>query len=380
MNALLRTGLKIGSGIFRAAGMKPSAFAGIICSFPHKTTEISSQEVAQATEVLQTVCPDHGGSCIAAGKEAACDYDLQIIIPAYNVEKYVERCMESAIAAQAAGRHTILITVVDDGSTDGTAAIVDKYRGRPGIEIIHQENRGFSGARNRALENIRGRYITFLDSDDEFGDINSLLDEALKADADIAEGSYEQFNDRHSRYVRCGNVDSDRGGYGILYGYPWGKVYKSELFRNVRFPENYWFEDTVCAMVLYHLAQKVITRDIPCYRYRINPKGISKSSKGRAKSCDSHWITARLMQDREALGMDNSGSEAALMLVRQIRKNYSRIFRIPHKGIEKALFIASCAMYRRYFDGNALPGNMIADALSTGDYLKFRIACVLNLE
>lgn len=85
---------------------------------------------------------------------------LSIIIPAYNAEAYLPQCLDSILAQEHRGCEVI---VVDDGSTDGTAALLERY---PDVKVIHQENRGMSTARNRGLDEARGEYILFVDSDD----------------------------------------------------------------------------------------------------------------------------------------------------------------------------------------------------------------------
>ena len=85
---------------------------------------------------------------------------LSIIIPAYNAEAYLPQCLDSILAQKHQGCEVI---VVDDGSTDGTAALLDCYHD---VKVIHQENRGMSTARNRGLDEARGEYILFVDSDD----------------------------------------------------------------------------------------------------------------------------------------------------------------------------------------------------------------------
>lgn len=85
---------------------------------------------------------------------------LSIIIPAYNAEAYLPQCLDSILAQEHQGCEVI---VVDDGSTDGTAALLDCYHD---VKVIHQENRGMSTARNRGLDEARGEYILFVDSDD----------------------------------------------------------------------------------------------------------------------------------------------------------------------------------------------------------------------
>ena len=85
---------------------------------------------------------------------------LSIIIPAYNAEAYLPQCLDSILAQKHQGCEVI---VVDDGSTDGTAALLERY---PDVKVVHQENQGMSTARNRGLDEARGEYILFVDSDD----------------------------------------------------------------------------------------------------------------------------------------------------------------------------------------------------------------------
>lgn len=93
---------------------------------------------------------------------------LSIIIPAYNAEAYLPHCLDSILAQE---RQDCEVIVVDDGSTDGTAALLERY---PDVKVVHQENRGMGTARNRGLDEARGEYILFVDSDD------LLTDDALE--------------------------------------------------------------------------------------------------------------------------------------------------------------------------------------------------------
>jgi len=85
---------------------------------------------------------------------------LSIIIPAYNAEAYLPQCLDSILAQKHQGCEVI---VVDDGCTDGTVALLERY---PDVKVVHQENHGMSTARNRGLDEARGEYILFVDSDD----------------------------------------------------------------------------------------------------------------------------------------------------------------------------------------------------------------------
>lgn len=378
MKKITYLGIRVVSKIVKKLHISPVELANIICLIPHKKLRITSEDITNARKYLNSIKTDPDNSAICEDRQIKNEYDLQIIIPAYNVEKYIDGCMESAIAAQR-GPYKILITCVNDGSTDSTPILLEKYKGLKDLEIIHQSNKGLSGARNRALENIRAKYVTFLDSDDEIGDINALLSEAVKHNADIAEGSFERFNDKFCSIHRERNINSDNRAHGILYGFPWGKIYKSVLFSNLKFPESYWFEDTINALVLFHLAKKVITRDIICYRYRINPQGISRTSIGNTKSLDTHWITERLIKDRKTLGIKNQHTQDCETFAEQIKINYLRICSLQNKELDKAFFSLCYELFMRYFHEDSKSNNPIIIALSNGDFFKFKALSLLTL-
>lgn len=201
-----------------------------------------------AQHILTAYTPDPSTTCVA-NNTLDPQYDLQIIIPAYNAEKYKAQCLESALHQDT--KFSYLITVVNDGSTDRTTEIIEschvKFPDR--IEVINQENKGFSGARNTALKVLKGRYITFLDSDDVLGEaaIQTLLTEVVITDEDIVQGGW--ITDTEFRTsVPTGGTEYHPE---VSSGYPWGKLYKAKVFEHFQFPEGYWFEDTPISFMLY---------------------------------------------------------------------------------------------------------------------------------
>ena len=111
---------------------------------------------------------------------------LSVIVPVYNVENEIKKCLDSLISQTI---KNIEIIVVDDGSTDNSPVLVDQYSKQyNNIRVIHQSNRGLSGARNAGLNVASGEYISFIDSDD-YVDLNmfkTMVEYAEKYDADIA--------------------------------------------------------------------------------------------------------------------------------------------------------------------------------------------------
>ena len=112
------------------------------------------------------------------------NYRLSIIIPVYNVEAYLEECLDSVLRQKSESCQIIL---VDDGSTDSSGNICDRYKALPGFTVIHKENGGSSSARNIGLRAANGEYIAFLDSDDRLApeSIKKCIEWAAVGEADI---------------------------------------------------------------------------------------------------------------------------------------------------------------------------------------------------
>ena len=149
----------------------------------------SEKDVKDAYDTLQKFHENTGKSCICETRKISQTFDLDIIVPCYNVENQVENCIDSLITQKT--KYNFRIILIDDGSTDKTGKIIDSYVYNPTIKIIHQKNRGHSGARNSGLNIIDAKYVMFVDSDDKLCSENAvqkLLDCAYQYNADIVEG------------------------------------------------------------------------------------------------------------------------------------------------------------------------------------------------
>lgn len=347
--------------------------------FAHDKIQYNETTIMRTRKVLSDLCPNPNNSCIYNDNSNLCNYkfDLQVIVPAYNTAKYIKRCIDSVLSLPTS--RNIIVTVVNDGSTDNTGEILLQYMTDSRVEIITQENRGFSGARNRGLDNIKARYITFLDSDDEFlqgTKIDYLLSMAENSNVDILECGHITFNDDGDKQIiRHKNLVSDKAN-GLLYGFPWGKFFRSELFSNIRFPEGYWFEDTVMAFVIFPMCKKVATSSELLYHYRINPEGITSKSRGNIKSLDTYWITEQLLSDREVIGLPNDCTFANEML-KQIRMNYNRLKGINNLDIDRYVFILTTHLWKKYFH-EVNTNSRLAAALMKHDFLQYLL--LIELE
>lgn len=321
---------------------------------------------------LSQLNPDNGGSCLCKNEIAPKEeqVNLEIIIPVYNTEQYVAECIESALNQKT--KYSYRVVIVNDGSTDRSSEIINRYASNSRVRIIHQENRGFSGARNRALEHIGGEYITFLDSDDRLpaDTIEKMLNKAYEGNYDIVGGGYIRFDGKRFRSKTIPNQDQ-------LYGFPWGKVYRATLWENIKYPEKYWFEDTVFALIVHDCAKRVISIQDVVYEYRINYNGISALSFGKPKVIDSLWITSKLLIDRKTLGL-SFDDVFQNQLLHQFKVNTIRIYSLGNKQANRLNFFASQELYHHYFNKKCMisANRQIEDAIYNNDFRQFLLACL----
>ena len=200
--------------------------------------------------------------------------DLSIIVPAYNSSDYIKECISSVLMQKTSYNYELI--VINDGSKDDTLEKINLFKENKHLKIITQENKGFSGARNRGIDESLGKYIMFLDSDDLLceNSIEKLIKTAKEKKADIVQGSYYTFNKNGNKFYT--NITPTEKNKEIsVPGFPWGKVYKAKLFEKVRFPLDFWYEDTIVNYLLARLSNKYVAISDYVYGYRINEKGIT---------------------------------------------------------------------------------------------------------
>lgn len=204
---------------------------------------------------------------------------ISVIVPVYNGEAFLDQCLES-IAAQDYARLEIII--VDDGSTDGTAAISDRWAERDSrVRVIHQPNGGHSAARNAGLDAMSGELMMMVDSDDVLHPdfITVLLDLMRRHEADIVVGGYVAFEGaapdfgRHASTGDTRLLDQHQALMAVFYQHglthsPWGRLFKASLFDGIRFPLSIIYEDLAIIYPLLKHCQRVVTTSRVLYGYR----------------------------------------------------------------------------------------------------------------
>lgn len=204
---------------------------------------------------------------------------ISIIVPVYNIEQYLPRCIESLINQTY---HNIEIILVDDGSLDKSGEICDEYAKRDKrIIVIHKENGGLSDARNRGLDIAKGDYIMFIDSDDwiEEDSCETLNRLAFEYNADIVvfglNTVFSSGKTIRSKKGLTGLADKNmcmkfliyNVSKGGIFNYVCNKLYSSQLFKDLKFPIGRLAEDQDTTYKLIHKSQRIYVTDQALYNY-----------------------------------------------------------------------------------------------------------------
>ena len=327
--------------------------------------------VSEAKKILQKKreCPNGE---IYACNNIKIEYDIHIILPVYNTEMYLKECIDSILNQNT--KYSFLLTIVNDGSTDNSESILSKYLNDSRIEIITQKNKGLSCARNRALELIKGKYIMFVDSDDRLGEgaIEKLLSKAFKWDADVVEGGYESidvYDNIKNRFIQ-NSSKSENDYFDSMRGQPWGKVFKAEIFKNLKYPEGFIYEDSILAYCIYPIYRKKYEINQLVYQYRINPKGIVITNRKSYNAIDHYWIMGKLWL--WSIKNKIHTEECQKRMLRHMALGYRRT-KLLGDDVTKAGFSYLRNIYMNEFDQSKLSGKyrFIDNAVRDNDYGKF---------
>ena len=316
-----------------------------------ETIQIANLDIDVLKSKLASISPCPNGEVFCTNNIIKpCLWDLMIIVPSYNMAEFLPECLDSIVSQET--KYKFKVLVINDGSTDNTPKVLDNYRGNPYVFIIDQENKGFSGARNVALNYIDSKYIMFVDADDYLlpGAVEGLLNSAFLNDADIVQGNHYNFLNNGLKVKKTKLKDKKGNPFGSIGGYPWAKVFKSDLFENLGYPEGYWYEDTMIPYILFLKCEdSSYTVSNFVYAHRVNFKGITLTSNKFKKSVDSYWIVEKMLQElpRYQIEICQPLYEQTLY---QLYRNYDRCKYLT-KEDQKLIFVMYVKLFRKYFSG-----------------------------
>ena len=226
--------------------------------------------------------------------------DISIIVPIYNVEKYLSACLESIeknVSQLAEIGAEAEIILIDDGSTDTSGDIASAFAAEhPSFQYHRQENSGISAARNFGISLTSGDYLMFVDSDDMLtdGTLARLLTAARETGADMTMCRFVRYDGK--RYTNVGmageafnRIDGritnfDENPLLVFYLMVWNKLYRRDFYEDVglSFPEGYTYEDNPFSVKAYASARSICALHHTGYIYRIRPTGDAITQQTRA--------------------------------------------------------------------------------------------------
>lgn len=218
---------------------------------------------------------------------------LSIIVPVYNLEKFVGRCLESILCQV---NDEVEIIIIDDGSTDNSGTIIDEYAQKhSNIKVIHKSNEGISKTRNKGLVQAKGEYVLFVDSDDYIAGnmVKTMLNQAINKNADIViSKAVNEWPDQTKEDMFTKDFDESevingmeavkRFWAGEINGHPWNKLIRRELMinNNIVFPEDKKiYEDAPTLFKLYLKANRIAFVNKNLYYYVQHPGSVTKKPK-----------------------------------------------------------------------------------------------------
>lgn len=211
---------------------------------------------------------------------------ISVIVPVYNAEKYLHRCIDSILAQTFTDFELLLI---DDGSKDSSPAICDEYAEKdPRVRVFHKENGGVSSARNAGLDNAKGEWITFCDSDDWVE--STLMHEVIQASLErnpnyIRYGYIKEYTSGKQEYYLYQEAIQVEGTNiaeklfnifheSLYYGFIWNSFFKKDIIDNTRFDTKLpWLEDHTFSFVVMKKVNSCALINKALYHYWVNESG-----------------------------------------------------------------------------------------------------------
>ncbi|WP_053074986.1 glycosyltransferase family 2 protein [Ornithinibacillus californiensis] len=256
--------------------------------------------------------------------------EISIIVPIYNLEYLLPKCINSILAQSYSNFELIL---VNDGSTDNSGEICDEYAKEDNrIVVIHKENGGVASCRNTGIEIARGNYIGFVDNDDYINKymFELLFENAIKFSSEIVVCDYQRIPEEEYIDTEKYNQDYDVQHYNNLealneiyyqnagtFIYPWNKLYRKEVFNNVVYEHGNPFDDESVVHKILFKSTKITYIKLPLYYY-VTRKGSMVNSNFSTKKFGRVYA----LKDREEFFRKNK----LMDLQQKALKHYMEIF------------------------------------------------------
>lgn len=284
--------------------------------------------------------------------------DLSIVVPVYNYVDIIESNIDSILNQKTEYNYQLII--VDDGSTDGAADVLKRYADNPKVKLIFQKNAGIGAARNTGINNADGKYLMFVDCDDIVHNdiVETLMNKVYSENYDMVMCAHNLSKERNGaiheivpnvypKYNLIGYKNGDE--IMNLAGLPWCKVYKREIWNNVRFFPGYWYEDTIIQFLIFMQCKNYAYIPKVEYEYKWYEKNFSyiQGNSANPKSIDTYWLLIEILEQYKKNNMPVDDRLYTLVLRHISTYYYGSVKNLDSKVVE-ALFVLAKDLYSEY--------------------------------
>lgn len=314
--------------------------------------------VSKAKEIVNGVYPRLDSKPVYDNKAIDSSVDLSIVVPVYNYVEIIKANIDAILNQKT--RYNYELIIVDDGSTDGAGEVIKQYENNSKVKLIYQKNAGIGATRNTGINNAVGKYIMFVDCDDIVHDdiVETLLNKAYSNDYDMVMCAHDLSKEKNGqifdiipniypKYNLMGYKNGDK--IMNLAGLPWCKVYKRELWNNVRFFPGYWYEDTIIQFLIFTQCKNYTYIPKIEYEYKWYEKNFShvQGNSANIKTIDSYWILVEILEQYKKSGLPINEQLYTLVL-RHISTYYFGSINGLSEDIIEALFVLAKELFIEY--------------------------------
>lgn len=323
----------------------------------HKRVSVDVN-IDDARNIVNGIHPRLDSHPVYGNKPIDDNIDLSIVVPVYNYVDIIESNIDSILNQKTEYNYQLII--VDDGSTDGAADVLKRYADNPKVKLIFQKNAGIGAARNTGINNADGKYLMFVDCDDIVHDdiVETLMNKAYSENYDMVMCAHNLSKERNGaiyeivpnvypKYNLIGYKNGDE--IMSLAGLPWCKVYKREIWNNVRFFPGYWYEDTIIQFLIFMQCKNYAYIPKIEYEYKWYEKNFSHTQGNSAspKSIDTYWLLIEILEQYKKNNMPVDDRLYTLVLRHISTYYYSSVKNLDGKVVE-ALFVLAKDLYLEY--------------------------------
>ena len=313
--------------------------------------QTSSMALAEARRIVADVY-DIDRQTIAGGGDPLKpnELDITFVVPVYNSEAFVERCVLSILQQKTTARYEVVC--IDDGSTDHSLDILQRLQTQHDdkMRVLTQDNHGIAATRNRGIVEARGEYIGFIDNDDYVADtyVETLWQCRRQTDADMIQIGHTFVNASGAvigTNTKPARLFSDNSQEMVEYvsGYIWSGLHRKQNFAQVRFPEGFWYEDMITKVLLSRVCQRYVFIDACLYNKTLHGLNASRTlwRADNPKCIDDLYLMMYLTKYGNEVLHLKADDRQMYLITNELNQLFRRTWRL-NRRLREAIFIIGC--------------------------------------